>query len=269
MSALPLSFDPGFTSRDDLRAAGPVAAWYWLRAVDYSAVMLSGGHIPSEELAGLVSLLGLYREATVGDQAVLSHTREQVARVTHDQLVAVLVAHRLLEETATGVVVCDFARYHHSREQVLELAGKQHTRMLRDRVRKRPRNVSAEGVGAPRNDSAETVSVTAAVAVQQPVKDLQTTVTEQPSVLSLQDQATRAVAAANSDPVGWAVAHLEDADGRTAAAIRSVLRKWDLPESAVAEAMVSLEQKRADGEIFKGDAAYFVGTLNRMGRQSG
>ena len=68
--------------------------------------------------------------------------------------------------------------------------------------------------------------------------------------------------------MAYVVDRLDDAQGqRTVSAIRSVLAKWDLKEAAVLEAFTSLQAVKERGGPHKGDSAYLVGTLNRMGEK--
>jgi hypothetical protein len=60
---------------------------------------------------------------------------------------------------------------------------------------------------------------------------------------------------------------LIDADENTAKSIRNTLDEWNLRPEALTVALIALDKVRARGGIHQADAAYFVGTLRRMGEK--
>lgn len=262
---VPVTFEPGFTQHPKLRTAGPLAAWLWVCAIDHSAQALTDGHVPSAQLAELATFAGIYRDAGNGDQPILvPDTAGAYVPVTAGVLERELVWHGLFHDTDSGVVVHDFAEHQLTREQILQLAGQAQSRRVRDRFDARIRRTTKKNTS---DDAVVNSSSSAVHSANYP----STTATEQSAAaLSLPGETIEEnVKAAHADPISYVVANLADAQGsRTFSAIRSVLANWSLPESAVLEAFLSVQKVKARGGVFhKGESAYLVGALNRIGQK--
>ena len=107
---------------------------------------------------------------------------------------------------------------------------------------------------------------------QLPVEVSTTAIEQSPAAQSLSDRALTKVAAAELDPVKRAVEHLRTTatdfqHRRTEAAIRNVVRTYNLTSDDVMAVLVNLDRKLLAGEeICKGECQYVVGGLGRLGR---
>jgi hypothetical protein len=276
-------------------SVGALSGWFWLRLLDRSAARLTDGRVPFTEVPALArGLASVYTEARPGEQVALHHGRLGVvpAQVTEELLLGRLLHSGLVVESAGDVVIPDFDAYTVPREATIELARGSFTRKIRERTRGRRRRGDPVGPvvrgrgqvpPVPVLGAADTVSTAGGqgsseedhptAIVQQPASPLSESLSdlETPAVEELAARVATLQCEVDSDAVGWALRRLSGfrdyQQGRTAASIRRTLASHDLPDSALVDAMAILEHKMTTGEIFRGECAYFVGTLAGIGRK--
>lgn len=243
----PVKLDPLYFSHPKVEPLDTHSRELHLRMICYSARHLTDGVLSHEEAHELAhhafSPRGLLVTPTVSEKQGLIDT---------------LVVVGLLDVLDDGYALHDYAEHQVTRESIL-------TRRRRERERKRATEFPVH-VSARKHEQHAVSSSSDSHSCSSPIA---AATEHSPAALSLhEDHITDAVAASESDPIGYVVARLEDEQGyRTRNAIKSVLDKWELRQDAVLEAFASLQAVKERGGPHKGDSAYLVGTLNRMGEK--
>lgn len=256
----PVQLDPLYFDHRKIEPLSMAAQHLHLRMICHSTANLTDGSLTHEQALRIA-------------RRTLEHASGELVPPTRDEQAALLntlVDARLLHETRAGYALHDFLEYQPARESII-------TRRRRDQERKRraregisartsaspesrtsvsPHAVTARSSTAPGHPSSAAKQQLAAAAVELPGDELSGAVT--------------AAAQAGSDPIGYVVERLADSQGhRTVGAIRSQLDSWGLREDTVLDAFKSLQALKNRGQVpHKGEAAYIVGTLRRMGEKA-
>lgn len=246
MTPHPVTLAPAFFAHRKIHEAGDLGVALFVKSLGFSALNLTDGYVPADQLGQLVH----------APNVLLEHHSALVPIPVSPELVAErLTEAGLWRPVSGGFVIHEYGLYQPTRD-VLE------QRRLRDRLRKRDGRsqleVSARIPGGPSTSqrSSSVAEPSASVSVQPGLE-----------LGSFSTAETAELGANGSGPpkgtLAWFVAQLRDANSRTPTAIATVLRVHSLPEAAL---YAALEEVEAGGSKVRSPARLFVAKLTEYGR---